>query len=473
MGVLLGVAGLAASVALSAPAGASGAASTTTSLKSSLNPSTYGSSVTFTAKVATAQPPATGSVTFYSNGAAISGCASVTLVTLGASQTATCKTSTLPVGTDVVIARYSGSADFASSSGTVAQVVRKATPTITWATPAPITYPTALSGAQLDAASSVAGKFTYSPASGTVLLAGTHTLTATFTPSTTTNYKPASATVALVVNPQRATIVTQTIVTASPNPSVSGATVTFTATVSPTTGGGTVTFSGPGCVNEGLNSSHQATCRRSTLPVGTDVVTATYSGHSTYGASSGSVTEKVLAKVPIVTPHLPTVTAVTPSSGGAHDTVTITGTNFEPRVTIVYFGGRQAPHISFVSDTEVTCWSPVRAGTVNVTVRTFAGTSAITAADQYTYVPPTVTSVVPRVGGNRTFVTITGTNFISGDTVRFNGKLAPHVHVLNATEITVDSPFGQPGATVNVTVSAPGLSAASPITSNDTFTYHG
>ena len=468
MGALLGVAGLLTTGALSTPAGASGASSTTTTVTSSLNPSTYGSSVTFTAHVATDVGPATGSVTFFYNGAAISGCTSVTLA---ASQAATCTTSTLPAGTDAIVAKYSGSAQFAPSTGTVTQVVRKATPTISWATPAPITYPTPLSDVQLDATASVAGKFSYSPVSGTVLLTGTHTLSVTFTPSTTTNYTSATATVALVVNPKAAPILTHTVVTASPNPSVSGTTVTFTATVSPTTGGGTVTFSGPGCVNEVLNSSHQAICRRSTLPVGTVVVTAAYSGYSTYAASTGSVTEKVTAKVPIVTTHLPTVTSVTPNSGGAHDSVTITGTNFDPRRTIVYFGGRQAPHIHVVSDTEVTCWSPVRAGTVNVTVKTPVGMSAVTGADQFTYVPPSVTSVVPRVGGNRIFVTITGTNFISGDRVRFSGKLAPHVDVVNANEITVDSPFGQAGATVNVTVSAPGASGTSVINYGDRFTY--
>ena len=58
------------------------------------------------------------------------------------------------------------------------------TPAITWSTPAAISYGTALSRAQLDAAGSVAGTFTYTPAAGTVLKAGTQTLTAVFTPTT-------------------------------------------------------------------------------------------------------------------------------------------------------------------------------------------------------------------------------------------------------------------------------------------------
>jgi hypothetical protein len=50
--------------------------------------------------------------------------------------------------------------------------VTKATPTITWATPADLVYGTALSATQLNATASVAGTFVYSPAAGTVLNAG-------------------------------------------------------------------------------------------------------------------------------------------------------------------------------------------------------------------------------------------------------------------------------------------------------------
>ena len=77
--------------------------------------------------------------------------------------------------------------------------VNKATPTITWATPSAITYGTPLSPTQLNATASVAGTFVYSPASGTVLGAGSQTLSVTFTPIDTTDYNTATATVTLVV----------------------------------------------------------------------------------------------------------------------------------------------------------------------------------------------------------------------------------------------------------------------------------
>jgi sugar lactone lactonase YvrE len=75
----------------------------------------------------------------------------------------------------------------------------KSTFTITWDTPADINYGTALSSTQLNAAASVSGTFTYTPASGTVLNAGTQTLYVDFTPTDTTNYDTASASVQINV----------------------------------------------------------------------------------------------------------------------------------------------------------------------------------------------------------------------------------------------------------------------------------
>ncbi len=85
------------------------------------------------------------------------------------------------------------------------------TPTVNWSAPAAITYGTALSATQLNAAatyngSSVAGTYNYSPAAGTVLAAGSQTLNVTFTPSDTTTYNAATAKVTLTVNQATLTI---------------------------------------------------------------------------------------------------------------------------------------------------------------------------------------------------------------------------------------------------------------------------
>ena len=77
--------------------------------------------MTITATVGPAGPPTpTGTVGFTSNGSAISGCTSVTL---SSSRTAICATSSLPVGTDTIVATYSGDSNYAGSSGTVTQIV--------------------------------------------------------------------------------------------------------------------------------------------------------------------------------------------------------------------------------------------------------------------------------------------------------------------------------------------------------------
>ena len=92
--------------------------------------------------------------------------------------------------------------DAANYSGATASVtlnVTTAAPTATWAAPAGIVYGTGLGGAQLNATASVDGTFTYSPSAGTVLNAGSHTLSVVFTPADTANYSPATASVTLNV----------------------------------------------------------------------------------------------------------------------------------------------------------------------------------------------------------------------------------------------------------------------------------
>ena len=96
--------------------------------------------------------------------------------------------------------------DYTTATTTVTLTVNQATPTISWTAPSAITYGTALSATQLDASSTVAGTFVYTPASGTVLTAGAHTLSVTLTPTDTTDYTTATTTVSLTVNQATPTI---------------------------------------------------------------------------------------------------------------------------------------------------------------------------------------------------------------------------------------------------------------------------
>lgn len=92
---------------------------------------------------------------------------------------------------------------YTNANGQVSLHVNQVTPTVTWTTPAPVIYGTALSGTQLDASSSVAGTFQYTPAGGTVLSAGAQNLSALFTPTDQVDYSTVPANVSLLV--QRAT----------------------------------------------------------------------------------------------------------------------------------------------------------------------------------------------------------------------------------------------------------------------------
>ena len=106
-------------------------------------------------------------------------------------------------GTDTLSVTFTptDATDYTTATKTVSIVVGQATPVITWANPAAITYGTSLSATQLNATASVPGTFVYSPAAGTVPLAGTDTLSVTFTPTDATDYTTATKSVSIVVTP--------------------------------------------------------------------------------------------------------------------------------------------------------------------------------------------------------------------------------------------------------------------------------
>jgi len=99
--------------------------------------------------------------------------------------------------------------DYTSATATTLLVVNKATPVVTWPTPAPISYGTALSSTQLDATASVPGTFAYNPGAGTILQPGNQTLSVTFTPTDSVDYTPATKSVTLLV--------TQALISFSPS----------------------------------------------------------------------------------------------------------------------------------------------------------------------------------------------------------------------------------------------------------------
>ncbi|MGA2620819.1 MAG: C2 family cysteine protease, partial [Thermoguttaceae bacterium] len=118
---------------------------------------------------------------------------------------------------------------------------------------------------------------------------------------------------------------------------------------------------------------------------------------------------------------------------------------------------------------QLTAVSPKGAGTVDVTVTTANGTSAISPADQFTYTP-TVLAISPATGpaAGGTGVVITGLGLTGAQAVSFGPKAATGISVNSVTgQVTATSPTG--AGTVDVQVTTP--DGTSPTSAADQFTY--
>jgi hypothetical protein len=143
-------------------------------------------------------------------------------------------------GTDTLSVTFTptDTTDYTTATATTTIVVSQATPGVVWTTPASIVYGTALSSTQLDATASVPGTFSYSPAAGKVLGAGTDTLSVTFTPTDSSDYKSVTTTTTIVV-----TQATPTITWANPANIVTGTALSATQLDATANVPGTFTYS--------------------------------------------------------------------------------------------------------------------------------------------------------------------------------------------------------------------------------------
>jgi len=134
---------------------------------------------------------------------------------------------------------------------------------------------------------------------------------------------------------------TTTTLSSSPNPSQVGQTVTFTATVTSTAGmptGTVLLYYGSNPIGSGTLTNGTTTIPVSTLPAGSDSITAKYQGNSTFGASSSSPLIQVVNA-------LTTATAVTsslnPSVYGQSVafTATVTSSGGTPTGIVIFYDG--------------------------------------------------------------------------------------------------------------------------------------
>ena len=320
---------------------------TTTSLISATDPSVYGQSVTFTAAVSATAPGSgtpTGRVTFFDGSTSLG---SASLKSGSASFTARA----LPTGTDSITASYGGSGNFTTStSAAVVQTVNQAgTTTAVSSRTNPSVFGqsvtlTATVGALAPGSGTPTGTVTFLDGTdilGTVtesggkatlkttaMAAGSHTITVSY--SGDGNFV-ASTSGSLIQTINQAS--TATKVKSSDRSAVFGESLTFTATVSAVSPGsgtptGSVTFyNGSTSLGTATLSGGTGTFSISTLPVGTDAITAVYGGDSNFVNSTSSILNQAVKQTS-------TTSAVTsslnPSTSGQAVTLTATITAKSP-----------------------------------------------------------------------------------------------------------------------------------------------
>ena len=283
---------------------------TTTTLKSSANPSLINQQVTFTATLAGLDSSvATGTVSFLMNGSPLGTPATVAKgkATLGWTFTA--------AGTFAITAAYSGDANFAAStSPALNQQVDGSSPTttsskssgspslvgeaVTFTATVKATFGSVPNGeavtfndgsALIGTGSTASGVATFSTAS---LAAGTHSITASYAGDA--GFQPSASSVVKQVVQTNATT---TVLRSSMNPSSYGQSVTLTATVSsagpmPT---GMVSFkNGTASLGSGTLSGGVATLNTTKIPAGSNSITASYSGDAASAKSTSAPLDQVV-----------------------------------------------------------------------------------------------------------------------------------------------------------------------------------
>jgi len=424
---------------------------TNTTISSSANPSVIGQPVTFTATVAAAAPGAgipSGTVTFNLGTSTLTG----TLNGKTPDQ-ATVTTSSLPFGTaQSITATYGTDGDFASSTSAALAQTINAAQTVTTVTSSknpspsgtPVTY-TATVAAKAPGAGTPTGTVTFED--GTTVLCspvplgtqgatcvesaftqpGSHTITATFS----------SATKSFVASTGSLTQVNQgpttTALTSTPNPSVSGQSVTYTATVKVSAGTGAptgqvsfydgTTLLGTGALNGA--STDAATFSTGFAVFGTSSITATYAGSASFTASTSPVLTQTVHPAGTTTA---VSAAPNPSVSGQSVTLTATvavtapGTG-APAGTVDFYDGTTLLGTGSLNglspDTATFSVGLPAAGSPHQISATYVGTAA--------YATSTSGKVAEIVTKSATTTTLSApsSTSVSGEHVTYSAMVAP------------------------------------------------
>ena len=225
------------------------------------------------------------------------------------------------------------------------------------------------------------------------------------------------------------------ILSLAPTSGLVGASVTITGVnFGSTQGSSTVTFNGTAASPTSWSS--------------TQIVVPVPSG-----ASSGNVAVTVSSATSngqYFTVLIPTISALSPTSGPSGTSVTVSGSNFgstQGSSTVTFNGTAATPTSWSATSIAVPVPSAASSGNVAVTVSGVASNGT-----NFTVTSPSISSLSPSSGPAGTSVTISGSNFGStqgSSTVTFNGTAATPTS-WSATSIVVPVPSG--AATGNVVV---------------------
>lgn len=448
---------------------------TTTTLTATPASATYGNNVALVATVVQGSGTnvPTGTVSFQSGGSVVG------TATLDATGKATLNSTTLlPVGTNSVAAYFLGSTNFAASNSnatpTTVTIAQAGTSNTVAATPANAAYGstvtvtttvapatsgqptgtvTILDGGTAIGTATISG--TQAVFTTNTLAAGVHNLTAQY--GGDTNYTASTST-----NTAKVTIVTASTTTSlgfTSGTVAYGASVTMIATINngnAATASGTVNFTDNGqplatvTINVGDSSASYTT---SALPLGSNSITATYSGDSNY---TGSTATAPLVVTQAGTSTTLAATSSTPTYGSQVTfTATVTPTSSgSPTGTVTFKDGSQAIGTGTVSGNKATFGTSTLAGGAHSITATYAGDMNYTGSTSTAFSVTVGTAATTTVLAQPAAITYGATAQLSATvSSSVTGTLTGSVTFLDGSK-TLGSGTSSGGV---ATLSAPGL----------------
>jgi Big-like domain-containing protein/VCBS repeat protein len=448
---------------------------TPVTLSSSLNPSAFNQSVTITASVAGGGGTPTGNVTFM-DGATLLG--KLKLV----NGSAAISGSALTVGDHSITATYNGDTTFAPGAAVLTQSVSQssAAALVSSANPAstnqPVTFTATVTGQYGGVPTGTVAFMQGSPfiTWGTApLVNGQATITDTF--SKAANYpvaavylgsddyqSSASPTISQVVSGNQS-VNTTTALATSGTPSFINQPVTFTATLNPASGtipnGETVTFyNGTNTLGTAATAAGQAAFTTSSLPAGSNSITATYAGDGTYQSS----TSKVVNQVVKLTPTNTTLTSsLNPSTYGQAVTFSVAVTpqsgSGTPTGTVILKNGSAAlGSVTLSNGAGTYTTSTLAAGSLSISASyggdaNFASSSA--ALSQTVNVATTTTTLTSTPNPSSLNQTVTFTATVAS---QYGGKPTGNVTFKEGTTVLGNAALALERASLNYAFSTTG-----------------